>query len=335
MRPGRRALTLFEVLIAIPLVAILLGSLLTFFWQTLRAREAAARHGDRTQIAQQVLERMAAELRAAVALDRPGFPVQQFSGTRRKVTFLASPWPPESGDTQYGTVDVGRLPLGDLREITYELWIDPEQTTESGDPVIGGILRTERRPVEPAVSEEDVAEDAALEYLRRDLWSHELGYLEFRYFDGVEWSTTWEVKSGNAVPHLVQVTVGFDSLTKFELEDQDLEEERALSELDRIGPPVKTGPGRYSTIVRLPAADVTFAARLNKIGDQVEAIYTFVRPGAPGEGGVGPRDELPGDGRDGAGGRGGGGAGGGMRRGGPQNPPGGGDPPEVPLEPEE
>ena len=332
MRLRRRALTLFEVLIAISLIAMLLGALLSFFWQTLQARETAAYLGDRTQIAQQVLERMAAELRASVALDQSGFSVQQFSGTRRKVTFLAAPLPPDSGDTQYGTVGVGPLPLGDLREISYELWIDPDQTTESGDPVIGGILRTERRPIEPAVSEEDVSEDAALEYLRRDLWSHELGYLEFRYFDGVEWSTTWEVKSGNAVPHLVQVTVGFDSLTKFELEDQDLEEERATSELDRIGPPVKTGFGRYSTIVRLPAADVMFAARLNKLGDQAEEVYSFVNPQAAGEGGAGqPPTGLPGLGPGGPGG-----AGGGMRGGGGMNPPTGGrEPPEKPSEPEE
>ncbi len=68
-----RGLTLFEVVIAIALIALLLGTLLTFFWQTLAIRDQAAKNADRTQIAQQVLLRMAAELQAATGQDQVDF----------------------------------------------------------------------------------------------------------------------------------------------------------------------------------------------------------------------------------------------------------------------
>ena len=96
-----RGLTLFEVVISIALIALLLGALLTFFWQTLTIRDAAARAADRTQLVEQVLARMADELRATLAAEQVGFPVQRFVGDRRKITFLTTPLPPRSSYAFY------------------------------------------------------------------------------------------------------------------------------------------------------------------------------------------------------------------------------------------
>lgn len=294
--PRRRGLTLFEVVIAIALIGLLLGTLLTFFWQTLAVREQAGRIADRTQIVQQMLERLGAELRNAVGLEGIEFPVTQFTGDRRRITFLTAPLPPAHSYGFYNESEAAALPAPrhDLREITYELWIDPEKTTPEGDPIVGGILRTERRAINPFVREEQAAEDQDLLYLRHDLWSHELGYLEFRYFDGVEWLTKWEVTEGNPLPHLVRVTVGFDSLTKAELEDQDLE----TYPLDRypLGPDVPN-INRFSVIVALPAADQMFTARAHRLGSQVQEIYKFGGPAQETEGAGGPTQETEGEGR--------------------------------------
>ena len=281
-----RALTLFEVIISIALIALLLGSLLTFFWQTISIREQAAAAADRTQIVQQVLGHMADELRTSVAAEQIGFPLQRFAGDRRRITFVTTPLPPTDLYAFYRESEQRPDPRHDLREITYELWIDPEETTEDGEPLVGGILRTERRAINPSVSEEEVAEDEDLLYVRHDLWSPELGYLEFRYFDGVEWTTTWEVSKGNPLPQLVQITVGFVSLTKDELEDQDLE----VYPIEQYptGPDVPQ-PNHYSMIVRLPAADQMFTSRMNRIGGRVEELYQFVAPGA--EAGTGEEEE--------------------------------------------
>ncbi len=274
-----RGLTLFEVVIAIALIALLLGTLLTFFWQTLAIRDQAAKNADRTQIAQQVLLRMAAELQAATGQDQVDFPVQRFVGERRKLTFLTAPLPPAHAYAFYRESELADQPAPrhDLREVTYELWIDPEQTTDDGEPLVGGIIRTERRAIKPFITEEQAAEDRDLLYLRHDLWSPELGYLEFRYFDGAEWTTQWQVSEGNPLPHLVQITVGYDSITRDQLEDQDLQ----TFPLDRypLGPPA-SNPNRYSLVVRLPAADQMFTSRAHRLGQEVEQI--FITGGVPG-----------------------------------------------------
>jgi type II secretory pathway pseudopilin PulG len=267
-----RSLTLLEVIISIALIALLLGSLLTFFWQTLATRDQARRAADRTQLVQQVLERISAELRGCVGVDKINFPLQQFVGERRKITFVTTPLPPADS---YNLISEPQLQpdlRDDLREITYELWIDPEETTADGDPLVGGILRTERQAIHPYIPEAEVPQDQDLIYLRHDLWSHELGYLEFRYFDGVEWSTTWNVTEGNPVPQLVQITVGFASLTREELEDQDLH----TYPIDQypLGPDVPNYD-RYATIVRLPAADQTFASRFHRLEDEAQESYQF------------------------------------------------------------
>lgn len=285
-----RALTLFEVVISIALIALLLGSLLTFFWQTLEIRDVAARAADRTQLVEQVLARMADELRATLAAEQVGFPVQRFVGDRRKITFLTTPLPPRSSYAFYRESEVRPVPEHDLREITYELWIDPDKTTEDGEPLVGGILRTERRAINPSLAESEITEDEDLLYRRHDLWAPELGYLEFRYFDGVEWSTSWNVAEGNPLPQLIQITVGFDSLTRDALEDQDLQ----TYPLDQypLGPDVPN-INHYCLMVRLPAADAMFTSRMQNMNTQLEELYTFVQPqGATG----GSKDEGTGGG---------------------------------------
>ncbi len=271
-----RSLTLLEVIISIALIALLLGALLTFFWQTLATRDQARRAADRTQLVQQVLTRISAELSGCIGVDKINFPIKQFVGERRKITFVTTPLPPADS---YNLITEAQLQPNlqdDRREVTYELWIDPEETTEDGQPLVGGILRTERQAINPYIPEAEVPEDQDLIYLRHDLWSHELGYLEFRYFDGVEWTTTWTVTEGNPLPQAVQVTVGFDSLTREELEDQDLH----TYPLDRypLGPDVPNYD-HYATVVRLPAADQTFASRLHRLNDETKEVYQSNVPG--------------------------------------------------------
>lgn len=279
VRHRRAGLTLFEVIVAVALMALLLSALLTFFWQTLEIREKAATVADETLIVQQMLDRIARDLRQCPGVQGISFPnLVQFSGDRRRLTFLTAPLPPEESYRFARESDEQLPPRHDLREVTYELWIDPEETTEEGDPVVGGILRTERRVLEPSEEEdEELNEDEDLLYMRRDLWSHELGYLEFRYYDGVEWATSWDVSQGNPLPHLVQITVGFDSLNADELEDRDLEE-YPLDQypVSMVAIDESPDPRRYSMIVRMPGADPMFTARLYRLGNEVEEVYEFM-----------------------------------------------------------
>ena len=287
---ARRAMTLLEVVISIALIAMLLSSLLTFCWQTLEIRDQAIAVSDRTQIVQQVLHHIGEELRGCVGLEAVAFPITVFEGERRRVTFVTAPLPSSDSYTVYTESDRAPAAKQDLREITYELWVDPEETTDDGEPLVAGIVRTERRAIDPYLTEEEVPEGEELLHIHRDLWSPELGYLEFRYFDGVEWSTTWNVTQGNPLPHLIQITVGFDSILTDELEDSDLEEYPIDNDHYPLGPDIPN-PDRYSLIVKLRAADQTFASRLYRLGDEMQETYGFNLPMEGEEGELLPEGE--------------------------------------------
>ncbi len=258
----RRGITLLEVIIAIALIALLLSSVLTFFWQTAKIREQAALQADKAMIARRVLDGIANELRGCLGREALGFPVaQRFIGTRRSMTFLTTALPDPARYRYYKATEDMPPAQHDVREVGYSLWTDPEKTTESGDPLVGGIVRTEKRALGQAlIDEEDPLS------IRKDLWSHELGYIEFRYYDGVEWDTQWEIVQGNSLPQMVMVTVGFDSILQAELEDQDLDE----FPIDKfpLGDELEH-PNRYTTVIRIPAADRMFGSRLQRVGTKM------------------------------------------------------------------
>jgi hypothetical protein len=261
------------VAISVAIIVLLLTAMLIFFLQFMEVRKVAAANAARTQLARQVLDTMAAELRGCVGVDEIGFPMEQgqrLIGDRRSISFLTTALPARH---QYEFVDTFEDPLPaqhDLRQVSYSLWIDPEETDENGEPLVGGLIRSVKRTLNQFLVDEEDPLD-----IRYDLWSHEIGYIEFRYFDGVEWDTVWDLTSGNSLPQLIQITVGFDSITNYELEDDDLDD----FPLDQypLGYPleeliVDEGqllPIRYSTIVEIPAADKLFGSRIQRLGSQL------------------------------------------------------------------
>lgn len=257
-----RAMTLLEVVIAVSLIAMLLGVLFTFFTKTAEIRRQAADRVQRAQVARQVIERMAAELRACVGFDEVGFPVEQrLIGDRRSITFLTTAMPARH---QYGFLRPTDQPppaQHDLTLVGYRLWVDPENTDENGEPIVGGIIRTEKKTLNQYLVEEDDPYD-----VRNDLWSHELGTLEFRYFDGREWDTKWDITAGNSLPQLVQITVGFRNVTRREWENADLLE-FPLSEYPYGSDEVR--PDRYTIVVRIPAADIGYGSRFQRAAKQL------------------------------------------------------------------
>lgn len=267
-RGGHRGFTLLEALISIALVGMLFGAMLSFYLDTLRVREQAGARADRTALARQVLERMAGELRGCLGVEQFGFPIEQrLVGDRRNIMFLTTALPAKE---QYQFTSQFEQPPAaqhDLREVGYQLFVSAEEETESGDPVVRGILRTEKRTLNQFV----VKEDDPLQ-LRTDLWAPELRYLEFRYFDGVEWDTKWELSEGNPLPQLIQITVGYAPLTREEYEDEDLTKYPPSNPEFALGDN-QPHPDRYSTIVRIPAADRFFSSRLQRVGQQVREQF--------------------------------------------------------------
>lgn len=282
----RPALTLLEVVVAIGLIAMLLGAMLSFFWQVIEVRDTAAEAAERMQISRQVLSRIATELRGCVGFEEFGFPIEQplveedllveeegaevtgalagtvplLIGDRRNITFLTTRLPAEHQYEFLRESDDVPPAQHDLTQVSYWLWVD-EETDEDGEPIVGGIVRTEKKTLNQFLVELEDPLD-----VRNDLWSHELGYLEFRYFDGVEWDVTWNVTEGNSLPQLIQVTVGFESCTSYELENGDLDD-YPLYEYPYGDD--REHPDRYSIIVRIPAADRFFSSRVQRVGRQL------------------------------------------------------------------
>jgi hypothetical protein len=292
---------------------MLLGSMVTFFWQVVEVRDRTTEAADRLQVARQVLNRIESELRGCIGAESLGFPIEQplvedqflegeediirpddevaiedelqaglsgdladllggvgtadpnavptgplplLIGNRRNITFLTARLPAEH---QYEFISADEEPppaQHDLTQVSYWLWVDPQNTDENGEPIIGGIMRTEKKTLNQFLVELDDPLD-----VRNDLWSPELGYLEFRYFDGVEWDTTWDVTKGNSLPQLIQVTVGFEPCTSDELENRDLDDYPLI---DYPYGDDKEHADRYSIIVRIPAADKFFSSRVNR-----------------------------------------------------------------------
>lgn len=259
---GRRGLTLLEVVVAVALIVMLAGAMLTFFWRTVQVRDQTALESERAQIARQVLDRLAAELRACPGIEPQGLPAgPRLTGDRRSISFLTLRLPRREEYAFFDIFDQPPAEQPDLVQVRYQLWVDPTETTEDGEPIVGGIVRTETRLRPQRI----IDEENPLE-VRNDLWSPEIGYLEFRYFDGVEWDTKWPPQQGNTLPQAIRITVGFQTITRDELEDADLE----------AYPPDQfpygddqPHPDRYSVIVRLPAADRFLMSRIQRSMQQM------------------------------------------------------------------
>lgn len=266
MRPAR-GLTLLEVIIAVSLMAVIMAALFLFYWQVLETRKEAAFQSNRTQLARQVLAGLEAELRGTIGVEQIGFPTtqgeQRLVGDRRSITFLTTAMPDKGQYAFRRERDEPPPAQHDLRLVSYSLWVDPNNKTDDGQPVVGGIIRTEKKTLNQFVVEEDDPLD-----IRTDVWAPELGYLEFRYFDGVEWDTVWDITEGNALPQLIQITVGYKNITQEELDDNDLQsypiDEYPFGD-------ATNRPDRYSVIVRLPAADKFFGSRVQRMGKKYSA----------------------------------------------------------------
>ena len=261
----RLGLTLLEVLLSIMLIGLVLTMLMSFFTSVVKVRAAAGRELDRTQIARTVLDHMAAELRGTIGNETLGFKDEQrLVGTRRALTFITTTLPDPTQYQFFGDFDTLPPARHDLRLIHYRLLVNPDDTTDSGDPLVYGVYREEKQTF-AQVTQLGPDENAEGVTVRGDLWAPELGYLEFRYFDGVDWATEWNLTSGNALPQMILITIGFDSITAKEWGNGDLGDDAQALAQNPLDDPTPQ-PNRYMQLVRLPAADQFFGSRVQHVG---------------------------------------------------------------------
>jgi len=240
-RSRRQAFTLLEVLLSLSIAAVLAAAVFHVMFQLASATEAGNRVAEEAQLARTLLDRMAADIRAAgpgggvfnAGLNGDFESLQLFANVvPRDLDYDAEEWaPPAVGNN-------------DLVEIWYFLEHEDEEDPES--PIIG-LSRSVRRGLGSLELEEET--DAVIELL-----AEEVAALRFRYALRGEWIAGWRGSRGMGCPQAIEITLVMHR-PDWDVEDQEtrLEDMVALLEEDEI---IETDAanGIYRLVVLVPTA---------------------------------------------------------------------------------
>jgi len=254
----RRGLTLLEVLLAIGLMIVVMGVVQMFYAASLRTAEEGEALCRDVVLAQAALRRIAEDIRSCSGL-LPGYG-PGVTGDAHSVVLHTVRLPDKALFEDRSIRDEPLPAECDITKIQYYVAEDEEETVELEDGteqlVVYGLVRWQQNTLhQPVLIERDD------EQFEVELWSDEIKYLGFRYFDGVEWVLTWQAGPGNSLPQAVEVTVGFTPVTgeQLELEEEIIESQRLGEEAEL---PEYPFGDRYAMVVRVPQADVFLGSRL-------------------------------------------------------------------------
>jgi prepilin-type N-terminal cleavage/methylation domain-containing protein len=253
----QRGLTLLEVLLAMALVVVLLGVVQLFYAVSLRTCAEGRVLSRDARLARAALQRIAQDVRNASGFARgygPGL-----VGDAHWISLQTVRLPDKALLEERGIRDEPLPAECDIASVQYYVATDEDQTVTLEDgtegPLVYGLVRWEQKTLN-----QPVMVDRDEQQVDVGVWAEQIQYLGFRYFDGVDWVTTWTGGPGNSLPQAVKIMVGLDPVTDAELE---AEEEREKAEM--LGETVEEPPlpaGRYAMVVRLRQADTFLGSRL-------------------------------------------------------------------------
>jgi len=235
----QRGFTLLETILAVSIIIVIVGTVYAFYDYSLRLVNAGREHLLESQLSSVVLQHVSNELRCVAGVGSHFGPVLR--GSRNGVTFLTTAVPSRVVFLPQQITENARPVEHDLRMVEYNLALDEEEN-------VLGLRRNELRllltPViekqsdedlanvaETDTSEEDVdAEKPEPQPLERDdlkelgsyreqIISERIRYLEFEYFDGRSWFSSWNAA---ALPRAIRIIVGFAEIPEEELQDEIL-----------------------------------------------------------------------------------------------------------------
>lgn len=311
------AYTLLEVMLATSLSIGLLAALWTLYNTQAQLFDKGHKRVARAQLCRALTQKIAEDLKSAIQ-DPVSPPLAASAGVRRfgllgtssDIRFDVLQVTPEQGyvapvgrsANAAMEAEVARVP--ELRTIYYAF--DAAGVDEAtGEPTRGGLMRREASFEAPAenggiVASEDVLDIATLDspdevgFAEQDdspdafddsvLWVPEVANIEFRYFDGSGWASTWDSIQRKSLPVAVEVKIQMgeppETSTKEPEDYLELEPDSAL--------PVETNGESYRVVVDLPSAP---AYRKPRPEPQATPARTVVRRIAPPR--VSTRPETP------------------------------------------
>jgi len=268
-RPGdRAAFSLLEVLLALTLAVLLLGAIFTAMDQSWRLTSSGRHEMERAQLARALVRRITSDVRS-IAFVPPlvvdsdeetasGSTTSESGSEEEEVTtrsfglrgdtfFLEMQISRPRRDLEFSTDADGNITTNrtsDLRVVSYLHSGSPTGGTgaaaaNSATAALGtGLIRTEGDRLQSLQIEEQGGQSTALS--TSQVLAPEVNLLQFRYFDGLAWYTTWDSEQAGRLPRAVEVTLGFAP---------------AASTGPALNVPVSASADQVRSVILLPIAD--------------------------------------------------------------------------------
>lgn len=315
-RRNLRGVTLVEVMLSMSLLVVLTSMTYWFYGEVLETRSEGAVEAQRLRLTRVLFDKMGTELRQATIHAEPNVAGIRGIGDRiwisttrtpngrrviQPVTDQLRPDPPGEYDRAKVEYKIARHPdivhddgwmraLG-LARVEHRLpRPDSLQTGQAREEIIQGGGRADDLALaqDPSQEQEEVlgveeegnvrGVQAGFDEIQwEELYSDQIKYMRFCYYDGNSWWDDWQVTGENPLPQLVMITLGF-------VEHPSLEESRGRDEineefcecLNRDPPDCEPlAPDQYSTVVRIMQADPLFRSRVTResqaIADQLSS----------------------------------------------------------------
>ena len=190
------AFTLLEVILAVTLVVGLLATVLAFYRNAAAAYDRIIAQARFVASERAIMDRMTNDLRTGLIYQLFQSGMQGQSDQLQLMTASlpgATVWVERSG------TEDPLPPEQDLQKVVYRLRVVED---EQGNPVIVGLERTCQKILSARVVEE--GQNVAVVLL-----SDGIKFLNFRYYNGTEWLTSW---GGSSLPQGVEITLGTQPL---------------------------------------------------------------------------------------------------------------------------
>ena len=200
--------TLIEVILAVSLSVLLIGTALWFHQYAGEVRTSVSQEASDIAARRQIMDRITADLRGAIAL--PG-QAGSLNGSTHRVTFITAMLPGKSVWTEQKLTETPPPAEQDLRQVSYGLAMYED---EQGAVFIAGIDGSVQRLLSPKVIEEEADGSTSNSQLVTSLLSSKYQFMRFQFWDGTAWQIEWIDKP--TPPVAVEVVLGEQPLAEGE-----------------------------------------------------------------------------------------------------------------------